>query len=101
VSDEALRSAIEAVSAAQPAWESRKVYQAPRRAPYAFRTSPKRVVRWMRELGLLFPAHEARVTALFGHVTVPEAHRRWAIDLTTDLQNGGVDECADGYPEQA
>ena len=83
VSDEALRSAIEAVSMAQPAWGSRKVYQALRRAPYAFRTSRKRVVRWMRELGLLFPAHEARVTALFGHVTVPEANRRWAIDLTT------------------
>jgi putative transposase len=83
VSDEALRSAIEAVSMAQPAWGSRKVYHALRRAPYAFRTSRKRVVRWMRELGLLFPAHEARVTALFGHVTVPEANRRWAIDLTT------------------
>jgi len=83
VSDEALRSAIIAVSAAQPAWGSRKVYHALRRAPHSFRTSRKRVVRWMRELGLLFPAHEARVTALFGHVSVPEPNRRWAIDLTT------------------
>jgi putative transposase len=37
----------------------------------------------MRELGPLFPAPEARVTAPLGHVTVPEDHRRWAIDLTT------------------
>jgi len=83
VAVEALRTAIAAIAEAHPAWGVRKVHAMLRRAPFALRTSRKRVWALMKDMGLCFPPGARPGEVPRGTVAVEFPNRLWATDLTT------------------
>lgn len=93
-SDEAVRSAIEAVAATYPTYGSRRLAAQLRRPPYNLTVNRKQVQRIMRELGLLRPVKRRtrrttnsqhpwpRYPNLMQHLVVTKPEQVWVADIT-------------------